>query len=209
MKAHTIITYDFDELSEEAKQKAINQERNNPNYLSHEWWDRNFDEFKTLCKNMGVEVDNIYFNGFYTQGGGSKFTASIDPLLLLLGADCDSYKFKFPKLELNIPIFELDKRVEKLIESGFIIFTMNINNSNGYYLNVGYDWEYYKDEDYDNIKIHLNKLGDFLESVLNILNEHLYNSLQNEHDYLMSDGAIIQSLINNEYEFLESGEMYN
>lgn len=69
---HTITTYSFDELSDKAKEKA------------REWF-RSGDDFsiyaedvvadaKAIGKIMGIDIKDVYYSGFWSQGDGASFT---------------------------------------------------------------------------------------------------------------------------------------
>ena len=64
MREVTEITkvYTFDELSEEAKEKAINREREMT--LDYEWWEWILEDLQEQCAQFGVhfEIDDISFN---------------------------------------------------------------------------------------------------------------------------------------------------
>lgn len=46
--------------------------------VQHEWWDYIYDLFKDDMSNIGIDVDEIYFRGFWSQGDGACFEGSID-----------------------------------------------------------------------------------------------------------------------------------
>ena len=70
--------YKFSELSETSQQKAI--EKLFDINVDCDWWEFVYEDFKNLCKTIGIDVDlkKTYFTGFYHQGSGSAFTADID-----------------------------------------------------------------------------------------------------------------------------------
>jgi hypothetical protein len=75
MKTRTINVYEFSELSDEAKEKAI--EKLYDINVDYDWWDSNYEDFENLCQALCIDVDlkKTYFNGFYNQGSGSSFNA--------------------------------------------------------------------------------------------------------------------------------------
>lgn len=62
---------------------------------------------------------------------------------------------------------------------------------------------------HDNIFEELDKLEDWLRSVAEILNRHLYKSLENQYEFLTSDTAVKESILNNEYLFTADGRSAN
>ena len=70
MKTIEIKVYEFDELSKEAKEKAINDYREeNEVDLSYK-----IDEFAKRLMELGYENVEIKYSGFYSQGDGLSFT---------------------------------------------------------------------------------------------------------------------------------------
>jgi hypothetical protein len=64
--------YKFNELSDEAKEKAVSKLYDIN--VNHDWWEDEFACFKDGLKQKGVTVKNIYFTGFSSQGDGACFT---------------------------------------------------------------------------------------------------------------------------------------
>lgn len=64
MKTIKLDLYGFEELSEEAKEKAIIKHRDF-NFVPL-WWEFVYDDFVNLCSYLGVTVDkdSISFDGF-------------------------------------------------------------------------------------------------------------------------------------------------
>lgn len=67
--------YSFSELSDKAKDKARNWYRevsNSDNF----WSESTIDEAKEQGVNMGLDIDKIYWEGFYSQGSGACYTGT-------------------------------------------------------------------------------------------------------------------------------------
>src|SRR5690554_5914067 len=63
--------YQLHELSSEAQEKAIDNFREG--YPFHGWWDFVYEDVKTVASLFGLEIDEIYFSGFSSQGDGACF----------------------------------------------------------------------------------------------------------------------------------------
>jgi hypothetical protein len=74
MQTKTITTYSFAELSDEAKETARSWWREHG--LNYEWYDCTFDYAKEVGAVLGIDIDKIYFSGFWSQGDGASFTSS-------------------------------------------------------------------------------------------------------------------------------------
>jgi hypothetical protein len=63
--------YKYDELSDVAKEKARDWFRTDS--AQDEWWDSTFEDVTECGKLLGIQIDNIYFSGFSSQGDGACF----------------------------------------------------------------------------------------------------------------------------------------
>lgn len=62
----------FDALPDHLKAKILDKYRDwNVDHL--DWWDCVYDQFKEDMENIGIEVDKMYFSGFWSQGDGACF----------------------------------------------------------------------------------------------------------------------------------------
>jgi hypothetical protein len=74
MRQETVVNniYKFEELTGEAKSKALDSLRDIN--IFDDWFDFVYDDFKDDMKeNHGIEVKEIQFSGFYSQGDGASF----------------------------------------------------------------------------------------------------------------------------------------
>lgn len=190
MKTRNITIYAFQELSPEAKEKAINNHRD-WNIEGSEWWDCVFDDAKEIASLMGIEIDKIYFSGFWSQGDGASYTGSFRHAK----GSVAGVKAYAP---LDMELHRIADEIQKLQARSFYSASGTIYQRGHYYhemtmhLSPGYE-----------IK------GQFVESdwleVLRDFARWIYRRLEREHDYLTSDEAIAESLIANEREFDEEG----
>lgn len=68
--------YQFNELTEQAKQKAI--EKNRDINVDYDWYSYTIDEMKSTLQDKGFEDAAIYFSGFYSQGDVLCFDAKVN-----------------------------------------------------------------------------------------------------------------------------------
>jgi len=73
-RAITKYVYKFDELSESAKQKAIDDYRQDG--IDYDWYDAVYEDARQIGEILGIKIDNIYFSGFSNQGDGACFEGS-------------------------------------------------------------------------------------------------------------------------------------
>lgn len=178
MKKIIMTVYSFDELSDEAKQKAIETERHNELRLNYNWWDGVFDNFREQFKEIGI--DNADFE--FSLGDYAKLTKG----------EIDMEKI-IPKLRFKLEEYIKDYTSACII-NGDATFDFDDYKEHP----CIYDY-------YEKVVEQLEKgLNDKIEE----LNKKLYKALQEEYEYLQSDDVIAEEFINNESLFYEDGTLY-
>lgn len=71
-------TYTFDELSDHAKECALDKHRQ-VNVDDFDWWDAVYDDAQTIAGMLGFGDIDIAFSGFWSQGDGASFTGEWSP----------------------------------------------------------------------------------------------------------------------------------
>lgn len=205
MKQITIKLYGIEELKPEAQEKAFESNRNT-NVEDQNWYDCEFMEFERICKPLGISIpiNGIAFRGFYSQGDGSTFTSLINLKQLFDGVANQSWKTVAPELEFDFTPCPCDKRVLALLKKGIIEHQLYTEKTTRVY-SVDYKSEYYYSGSYANIEHELTKLDKWVRNVLDRLNKHLYESIQNEYEYQISDEAIKEQFISEHALFTEDG----
>ena len=191
--------YTFEELSEEAKEKAI--ENRYINVEISEWYWFIYDVFKHQYSNL-FDITNIYFSGFHSQGDGAMF-------------EYDGITDKL--IDEFIAQLELSPLRKKIVKD--IFYFSGSGKHKGYYHNEHCCWHIiniectyaYREGYYPNIDEFMYELQvDFdayvREKYIDLAKE-LYQSLEYEYEWHTSDEAIEERLINGEYEFTENGEL--
>ena len=192
--------YTFNELSEEAKEKAI--ENNRHIYVEYlEWYDNVYDTFKEKYSSL-FEITNIYFSGFCSQGDGAMFE---------YGGITDKLIDEF------ITQLELSPLRKKIVKD--IFYFSGSGRQHGHYYHEKCCWHLiniectyaYREGYYPNIDEFMYELQvDFdayvREKYIDLAQE-LYQSLEDEYEWHTSDEAIEERLIEGKYEFTKDGEL--
>ena len=191
--------YTFDELSEEAKEKAIENYR----FLEVElfdWYEPIYDIFKDTYSDL-FEITNMYFSGFHSQGDGAMF-------------EYDGITDKL--IDEFIAQLQLTPLRKKLVKEA-IYFSGSGKYSGHYYHERTCSHSFYVESQYDletyhkNIQEFIDNIAMdfevFIEEKYIDLCQELYQSLKDEYEWYTSDKAITEHLIENEYEFTEQGEI--
>ena len=179
MKTKTINIYSFNELSDEAKEKALSEYRE----VKESWdsFDIDFlrEDFKEELLKIGILIENFYFdiykNEFYFSNPQIVY-----PILFL-------EKMGFTKWlmvkELSFKSEEEREEFKELLEDNFFI----TDNEMNYIESNGEAFEEEINEKFKDIRMK------FLKQV------------REDYEYQMSDEALTEEIEANEYEFLNDG----
>jgi hypothetical protein len=202
MQAVTVYHYDFNELSDTAKEYARNDYR--VNGLGYEWYDFIFDEWKADLALIGIDVDNIYFSGFCSQGDGACFTGNY------------SYRKAWRKAvnaefggnpdNVLITAGEGLQAIQKPFfydVSATITHTGRYNHSNSVSFDINEGER--NPSDFDTSRFDV--LEDDIKSIIRGLMDDLYIALESEYNHLISDETIDEHLTECDLMFLLSGEV--
>jgi hypothetical protein len=190
----------FDALPQAHKDKLLDKYRDwNTEHI--DWWDSTYDMFKHDMEQIGIEVDSMYFSGFWSQGDGACFEGSVT----------DWGKF----------LTAVGYTESALINHAEHHFSFSVKQQ-GHYYHENCTWftsdmplpEHNEDMDFaehyaphleeDSIQeaVWLVLLSGYSESSFDTeftelfkdKMRELYRLLEQEHDYLTSDEAILDSL---------------
>lgn len=190
MKTIEIKLYKFDELSEAAQDKAI--EHLYDINVDFEWWDSTYDCIIETGACIGIDIDKIYFSGFYSQGDGACFEGE--------------YRYN------NKPIenFNTDKDLERIIKGlkelqkrSFYQLGARVKQS-GHYMHENCT----RIETWHNQRDITLKEEEDLEELLRDFMRWIYRTLEQEYEYLTSKEAIIETIRANDYDFTVDGKLY-
>lgn len=210
MRTQTTTVYLFDELSDEAKQTAIDSNRS-WSIQDSDWWDSSFESFADAADLFGLDIrqtrkslvggghrydPTIFFSGFSSQGDGACFEGY--------------YTYKKGALESTKQAFPADSELLRIVQGlqalqqrNFYQLTASAKHR-GHYNHSGCmditvdraDGKAFSDDYEESLKQLMRDFADWI-----------YSSLEKEHDHLTSDEEIAESLRVNEVEFTEDGQI--
>ena len=190
MKTIEKTVYSYEELSDEAKTKALNS-HHDWHTVHEDWHEYVYEDAKEIGKLLGLDIDKIYFSGFSSQGDGACFECSF------------SYaKGTAQKIREYAPVdnelHRIASEIAELHRKSFYSTNGTTSHRGHYYheysMHVDVESEY-GEADFDAWK---EVIADFARWI--------YARLEKEYDYQTSDEVISESLISNEIEFSEDGE---
>lgn len=184
--------YKFDELSDEAKEKA--REWYRAGGYDYDWW--SFDDYIDCAKFIGIGIDNIYFSGFSSQGDGACFEGRYE------------YKKGGAKaLKAHAPN---DKELARIADG-----LQELQRKNFYRLSASvrhrghYNHEMCTVIDVENTNSTYRDCNSGTEEALkDLLRDYMrwiYRQLEEEWEYLNADEQVDDNIRANEYEFEEDG----
>jgi len=189
--------YPFGELSDDVKQEVV-EDMADIN-VDYDWW-YDYDDKKEIVKLMGIDIDNIYFSGFSSQGDGACFEGSYEYRKGCVKAIMD---YAPKDTELHRIIKELQSIQKKCFYSAKASVKQSGHYMHKYCTEISVDFEnrntsidYYNQEHEENIT---ELLRDYMEWI--------YRSLEKDYEYLTSEKAIIETIEANEYEFTADGKL--
>lgn len=187
MQTMIIETYKYDELGDDAKEKAREWFREGA--LDYDWWEFIYEDSKECLNMLGFEIDNIQFSGFWSQGDGACFTGSWS------ASDVQS-----GKLREHAP---QDQELHR-IGSALRVIARGSKNGSATLTHTGhYSHEHSVTIDAGELRTMAQEeeFGDLARAAM----KWIYGRLQAEYEYHMEDAQLAESIRSNEYDFTASG----
>jgi len=161
-----------------------------------EWWEPTIETIVTALELLGWYDVKVYFSGFYSQGDGAQFNGRYS---YNKGA-LTQVKKDYPKWK------ELQDFAEQLqlIQKRNFYGIHAIIKQNGRYSHENCTSFYIEHDKQNDLCIETEQK--FIECCKDFM-KNIYSVLEEECDYLTSEAVVKDTLINNEYEFNELGEI--
>lgn len=206
--------YTFDQLSDRAKERALDKHRQ-VNADGLDWWDAVYDDAKIIAGMLGFGDIDIAFTGFWSQGDGASFTGEWSPRPYDLDAVKDhapnddklhEIAALFGTLSTSHKRYNISAKVERIsshyVHENTVRPTIDFN-----YPDEFDDWNEFQQmvftaanpepgQDYE----------DSLTDAVIYFCQWIYRQLEVEYDGLTSDDAVAEYLSDSEYQFTEEGD---
>lgn len=200
MFTETIKIYSFDELNAEAKQVAINHFKNDPNYLDYDWWCYVYDDVKSALEVIGFSDTDISFSGFWSQGDGARFTGNYE---YAKGGVKNLVSYA-PNEKVFI---DAAKQLQARQRKYFYKISGKVERISDFYCHentIRFSVDYSSGSTLQAV----SDIEQQITEIVRTVSKYIYTKLKKEHDYLMSDDAIIERIEYNDYLFDEDGTIY-
>ena len=189
-------TYEEWKAENETVAQRILEKHSDINVDFEGWYE---DIIENFCENVekigfNVTIDDVQFSGFWSQGDGASFTGSIDIL---------KYLKETKQLTAYRPLVKAinEGNVENIV--GITRDSCLYNHENTCSVDTIEVYGYISPK-VEDLRIDLEYE---LEEKRKDLSIELYRDLEKTYNYLCSEEAIVETLVANEYEFDESGDI--
>ncbi len=193
----------FQRLSEQEQTMILDRYRG-INVAFHDWWDITYDDFTAKMGEVGIDVERMYFSGFWSQGDGACFDGRVNDWTKFLA----SLGYTSPQLHTLASEYWTcsSKHSGHYYHEHCTSFTVDLPLPEG---TDDDDFaDYYSSTDEGSVEraVLLAVLHQFdadalerkfIEAMRSHMRE-LYRQLEAEHDHLTSDEAVLDSLEANE-----------
>jgi hypothetical protein len=204
--------YSFDELSDVAKENARSWYRGLG--LDHEWWDSVYDDFERVCEILGIRLKTtpvrligggmrqkpcIWFSGFSSQGDGACFEGYWSHAK---GAAARIRDYA----PTDVTLHGIADRLQAIQRCNFYQLAAEVSHRGLHYHEYTMSVDVTRDS--PTWQPPTEDAEEIVTEALRDLARWLYRQLETEHDYLLSDESIDQSLDGNNYTFTEDGKRF-
>jgi len=187
--------YQLSELSDSAKQTALQTLAMWATEDSF-WYETLIEDAKEIGKIIGIDIDNIYFSGFSSQGDGACFTGSYD----YAKGSCKAIREYAPR---DSDLHDIADGLAAIQKPNFYQLSARVEHSG-----------HYSHEYCTAISVHLDGYpapAETYDTVTDLLRDFMrwiYKHLELEYEYCTSEETLTENADAIEYEFTESGEIY-
>jgi len=188
--------YNFKELSDSSKENA----RLAYSYeLCDHWAEYTIDDMKGAAEILGIDIDNIYFSGFCSQGDGACFMGNYKYIAGSLSRIVSSY----PNW---VELHDIAANLQAIQKRALYGLTCIVAHKGRYYHEYCTDFEVFYKGDYLT-----DKTCHFEDDIKQALRDFMrlcYKSLEQSYQYEVSLDNVQELSDCNDWKFLENGEIY-
>lgn len=194
LREHTL--YEFQELPDDVRREICSNWLNNDS-----WWSECvIDDAKEIASMMGIDIDNVYWSGFWSQADGACFTGSYSYAKGAVKALKADYGGDWIKEPLRIAA-----ELQRIQKKYFYKLRSKITQRNNYYHEVTMNFEIWHDD--DQYRAIDDNDEEYLKDALRDFARWIYSYLKKEYEYQSSEEAVSEMCAANNYEFDEKGNL--
>lgn len=207
-----ITVFRFDELSDEAKDRARAWYRDGG--FDYDWFDAIYEDFQRVAEILGIrfktrtvrlmgggtrQEPRIWFTGFWSQGDGAAFEGCYT---YRKGAAAEIRAYAPMDAELH----RIADALQQVQRRNFYRLTAEATHRGRYYHE--YSMEIAVTRDSHASQDMIADVEEIVTEALRDLARWLYRQLEREYDYISSDEAVAEAIRANDYTFTEAGKRF-
>lgn len=197
MRTEALHIYTYEELSDDAKEKARDWYRKNDD---NEYSEFVIDDAKEVAALMGWEIDKVYYRGFWSQGDGACFEGT-----LRYNKGCAKLVAAYAPLDKEL--HRIAKAWQDLQRRNFYALKARVKHRGHYYHEMCTEFDC-EDTRHNYGWLQNPEAEDDVEEIARDFMRWIYKRLEAEYEYSVSDEVVAENIIANEYEFTEDGSIY-
>lgn len=194
----TKTVYSFDELSEKAKEKALQEHASENNGFYAE---SVIDDAKAIAALMGWRIEQVYYSGFWSQGDGACFQG-------VLGYAKGCTKAVKAYAPQDAELHRIAKAWQDLQKCNFYSLSASVKH-NGHYYHSGSTVFDCQDKRSSLGYLDNTETEKEIEEIARDFMDWIYKRLDEAYTYEVSEENFKELCNSNNYTFLECGTMYN
>jgi hypothetical protein len=181
--------FKFEELTESGQQAAIKKlwDIN----IHHDWHEFVIDDAKEVGKILGIKISRVYYSGFWSQGDGACFEGH--------------FQYSANTAKLIQQYAPLDTELHAIARGLQAVYRRNFYKAYGSVKQRGH----YMHSHCTTFSISdatEEQEDDLIELYRDFMN-WIYSRLEKEYEYQISDESVRETIIANQYEFDEDGNL--
>jgi len=192
--------YSWDDLSAEAKEKAIERNRD-INIDNTHWHEDVINDATEKLYDDGVEYVEILYSGFNSQGDGASFTGRVrDPKIWLKVIGMEN----IPEEVEDLIWAQISRKPSRYYHENSVGLNFQFETDDPIVTCYPFGPEIPMEYNLDQLQREIEEKG---EKWIKSTCRKIYSDLEKEYDSLTSDDAVEDALIANDYEYNEDGNI--
>lgn len=183
----------YQDLSEERKEQERQHYREYG--LRYDWWAGIYDYAHDTAAKFGLDIDDIFFSGFCSQGDGASYTGTIK------FKACDASELPEGVRGVYQTLHEIDSLI-KILNSDECIY-MDVYRDASMYSHEGsmrFSWDQYVWDDAGGLNALIYSREEEVCEALRDYARWIYRTLEEEYEHLTLDETIDEQLHDEEYD---------
>jgi hypothetical protein len=190
--------FKFSELPDDVKERALDNFRT-INFSDSDWYESEFDWFKDCAKALGIEIENIYFTGFWSQGDGAQFTGTYTYR--------KGWRKALSEVTSDPALISIGEALKAVQRRNFYQLSATVKTRGRYSHEMATSIDVTREDSWSELDLARAGDDDDVTEALRDFMRWMYRRLEAEYEYQTSDESISEVIECNEYEFDGEGNL--